>query len=33
MHHVIPRERGGNNSFNNLLAMHQQLLNPWWARY
>jgi len=37
IHHVIPRERGGNNSFNNLYplprTMHQQLLNPWWARY
>ncbi|MEG7378897.1 HNH endonuclease signature motif containing protein [Bacillus subtilis] len=37
IHHVLPREYGGDNSFNNLFPlprdMHQQILNPWWMKY
>ncbi|ASS63843.1 MULTISPECIES: HNH endonuclease signature motif containing protein [Bacillus] len=37
IHHVLPREYGGNNSFNNLYPLtrdiHQQIVNPWWMKY
>ncbi|KAA6447010.1 HNH endonuclease [Bacillus swezeyi] len=37
IHHVIPREYGGNNAFNNLYPLprelHQQVVNSWWFRY
>lgn len=37
IHHVVPREYGGGNSFNNLYplprTMHQQIVTPWWASY
>lgn len=37
IHHVIPRERGGGNSFINLFPLprdlHQQVVTPWWINY
>ncbi|WP_169501861.1 HNH endonuclease signature motif containing protein, partial [Kribbella catacumbae] len=37
IHHIKPREFGGDNSFNNLVPVerkvHQQQLNPWWINY
>ncbi|MCC7361265.1 MAG: HNH endonuclease, partial [Anaerolineales bacterium] len=37
IHHIIPREFGGSNDFDNLVPVlrndHQQLLNPWWNSY
>lgn len=37
MHHIIPREYGGTNDFNNLVpvlrTVHQQEFNPWWMNY
>lgn len=37
IHHVIPREYGGGNSFSNLYPLprtiHQQSVSPWWASY
>jgi hypothetical protein len=37
IHHIIPREYGGTNDFNNLVpvlrTVHQQEFNPWWMNY
>lgn len=37
IHHVIPREYGGTNSFYNLFPLprdlHQQRVTPWWSSY
>jgi 5-methylcytosine-specific restriction endonuclease McrA len=37
IHHVIPREYGGDNSFDNLYPLprdiHQQVVTPWWVNY
>ena len=37
IHHIIPRERGGTNAFDNLVPVrreyHQTTINPWWAGY
>nr|WP_286119127.1 HNH endonuclease [Thermoactinomyces sp. DSM 45891] len=34
MHHIIPREYGGTNDFDNLIPLprdfHQQRVTPWW---
>ncbi|MED2937523.1 HNH endonuclease signature motif containing protein, partial [Cytobacillus horneckiae] len=35
IHHVRPRERGGQNNFANLYPIprdiHQQIVTPWWV--
>ncbi len=37
IHHIIPRERGGTNAFDNLVPVpreyHQRTINPWWSGY
>lgn len=37
IHHIVPREYGGTNAFDNLVPVlrtdHQQLFNPWWRNY
>jgi hypothetical protein len=37
IHHIIPREYGGTNEFDNLVpvlrTVHQQEFNPWWLNY
>lgn len=37
IHHVIPREYGGGNTFGNLYPLprdlHQQVVTPWWSSY
>lgn len=37
IHHIIPREYGGNNDFSNLVPVlrdnHQQLFNRWWLNF
>jgi hypothetical protein len=37
IHHIIPREYGGTNDFNNLIPLkrefHQQNVTPWWTNY
>jgi len=37
IHHIKPREYGGNNTFSNLMPLirstHQQIVNPWWINY
>lgn len=37
IHHIIPREYGGTNDFNNLVpvlrTVHQQEFNQWWRYY
>ena len=37
IHHIIPREYGGTNDFDNLVPVlrdtHQQQLNAWWTHY
>lgn len=37
IHHIIPREYGGTNDFNNLVPVlrrvRQQEFNPWWMNY
>lgn len=37
IHHIIPREYGGTNNFNNLIPLlrsfHQQVVTPWWVNY
>jgi hypothetical protein len=37
IHHIIPREYGGTNEYENLVPVlrdvHQQQLNPWWYNY
>jgi hypothetical protein len=37
IHHIIPKEYGGTNAFDNLVPVlrdvHQQQLNPWWQSY
>jgi hypothetical protein len=37
IHHIIPREYGGTNDFDNLVPVlrdvHQQEFNPWWMGY
>ncbi|WP_390624072.1 HNH endonuclease signature motif containing protein [Fodinicola feengrottensis] len=37
IHHIIPREYGGTNDFNNLVpvlrTVHQQEFNPWRMNY
>lgn len=37
IHHIKPREYGGDNSFDNLVpverTVHQQQFNPWWQGY
>jgi RHS repeat-associated protein len=37
IHHIVPREYGGTNAFENLVPVprlvHQQELNPWWREY
>ncbi|WP_083426426.1 HNH endonuclease signature motif containing protein [Thermoactinomyces sp. DSM 45891] len=34
IHHIIPREYGGTNDFDNLIPLprdfHQQRVTPWW---
>jgi len=37
IHHILPREYGGTNVFDNLVpvdrTIHQTQFNPWWASY
>lgn len=37
IHHIIPREYGGTNDFNNLIPLkrdfHSQNVTPWWTNY
>jgi RHS repeat-associated protein len=37
IHHIVPREYGGTNHFNNLVPVprdiHQKQFNPWWSKY
>lgn len=37
IHHIIPREYGGTNDFNNLVpverGVHQTEFNSWWRNY
>ncbi|WP_337969580.1 HNH endonuclease signature motif containing protein [Virgibacillus salexigens] len=37
IHHIIPREYGGSNYFNNLIPLkrefHSQNVTPWWTNY
>jgi len=37
IHHIHPREYGGNNDFENMVpiptSQHRGSLNPWWAGY
>jgi hypothetical protein len=37
IHHIIPREYGGTNDFDNLIPLrrefHQQNVTPWWTNY
>jgi hypothetical protein len=37
IHHIIPREYGGTNSFGNLVPVprefHQRTINSWWSGY
>jgi hypothetical protein len=37
IHHILPREYGGTNSFDNLVpverSVHQNEFNPWWRGY
>lgn len=37
IHHILPREYGGTNDFENLVPVeretHQQKLTPWWNNY
>lgn len=37
VHHIIPREYGGTNAFNNLIPlpkeMHRSVVSPWWTAY
>ncbi len=37
IHHIIPKEYGGTNDFNNLIPLkrefHQQNVTPWWTNY
>jgi hypothetical protein len=37
IHHIIPREYGGTNDFDNLVPVlrgdHQELFNRWWTGY
>jgi len=37
IHHIVPREYGGTNSFDNLVPVlrttHQQEVNAWWRNY
>ncbi|MBZ0234067.1 MAG: hypothetical protein K8M05_17185 [Deltaproteobacteria bacterium] len=37
IHHIVPREYGGTNAFENLVPVerrvHQTQFNPWWANY
>jgi hypothetical protein len=37
IHHIRPREYGGQNNFENLVpvnrTIHQKQFNPWWQKY
>jgi len=37
IHHIVPREYGGTNAFDNLApvprSVHQQEFNAWWSDY
>ncbi|WP_236546237.1 HNH endonuclease signature motif containing protein [Anoxybacillus sp. PDR2] len=37
VHHIRPREYGGNNDYSNLIPLlssfHRKVVNPWWTNY